>query len=722
MSASSQARVTIAGESASPVTFEDIAAFPPPGWNVPRLAQVSPDGKLVTYLQSEAGGAEMALFAFDRMTGKHRVLVRASDLTQAERKMSREEELRRERQRKRITGITDYAWAQKAPVLLISTGDEVFTRDAEGAMKALSSSPEPEIDPQLCADGSRVAFVRGRELSVIELKSGAEKQLTRDAPEGVTRGQSDYNMQEEFNEPSGFWWSPSCDRIAFLEVDERKVARIPILGYRGGTDLQSLAYPRVGAVNPRTRLGIMELKSGRTVWVELPASEKFADQYLGRVRWSDDGKALFFQRLSRNQQHLALVRVDAATGKGRHLLEESDAAWVELSEMLPLAEDAFLWTAVREGHRHLELRHADGSRDRQLTNGTWDISRVVGVDRVRRRVLFMANKDAPLDRQLYAVSFAGSPEIERMSREPGVHDVEGRRPDLGFVDIHSASNREPRAVIHGPDGKAIADIAVPPDDEFPKVAWPEAEIVTIPSKGGPLYGALLKPKNLARKGRHPAIVVVYGGPGVQSVLNEWNPRLLWQHLADRGFVVFQLDNRGSSGRGHQFAASLYRRMGDVELEDQLRGLDYLQSLDFVDRDRIGIYGHSYGGYMAALAMLRAPGRFRVAVAGSPVTDWTLYDTGYTERYMSTPRDNPGGYQKSALPPLAGKLVGKLLLVHALMDENVHFEHTAKLIDALVEANKDFDLLLFPGERHGYRSPAARRYAYRRVVDYFVEHL
>ena len=247
--------------------------------------------------------------------------------------------------------------------------------------------------------------------------------------------------------------------------------------------------------------------------------------------------------------------------------------------------------------------------------------------------------------------------------------------------------------------------------------------MTIENDGQPnLYGMLLKPRDMKANRRYPAIVMVYGGPGVQTILNQYNPRLLWQHLADRGFVVFQLDNRGSTGRGHAFESPIYRKMGDVELEDQLRGLDWLQQKPFVAKERCGIYGHSYGGYMAAMAMLRAPLRFKAAVSGSPVIDWRYYDTGYTERYMSTPQANPDGYATSELSHLASKLAGKLFVIHALMDENVHFAHTAKLIDALVAADKDFEMLVFPGERHGYRSSKARRYAYRRVVDFFVTNL
>jgi dipeptidyl-peptidase-4 len=249
------------------------------------------------------------------------------------------------------------------------------------------------------------------------------------------------------------------------------------------------------------------------------------------------------------------------------------------------------------------------------------------------------------------------------------------------------------------------------------------EIVPVKSPGGQtLYGALLKPRHMEPGRRYPTVVMVYGGPGVQTVLDMWAPRLLWQHLADRGFVVFQLDNRGSAGRGPGFQAPIYHHLGKVELEDQLAGLDALAAMPFVDAARVAIYGHSYGGFMATLAMLAAPDRFKVGIAGAPVTDWSLYDTGYTERYMGTPTENAAGYAESDLARMAGHLQGKLLLLHALMDENVHFDNSAHLIDALVGAGKHFDMFVFPGERHGYRNPAARRYAMRRVVDYLVENL
>ncbi|MBI4956143.1 MAG: alpha/beta fold hydrolase [Myxococcales bacterium] len=735
----------LAPASAARVSVHRAADFPPPGWQVPRSIAVSPDGKLITYLQSESQGETMSLFAYDLATREHRVLLRPEDLVASEPARSREEELRRERQRTRIEGITHYAWAREAPaepapgaaaapVLLLPLGGEVLVRDGAGAVRRLAPGAEPAIDPQLCPTGTDVAFVRGRELHVVSVASGAVTELTRDAPEGVTRGLSDFIGQEEFAEPSGFYWSPRCDAIAYLEVDEREVDEVPVMGVRSGREDFALhRYPRVGRPNPKVRLAVVELATGRSVFFDVAAATAAAGlsdggaPYLGRFAWSPDGRALYFQTVGRDQKKLGLWRADPKSGALALVHAESDDAWVELVEARLLPGDHILWASSASGHKHLELRSsATGALQATLTSGAWDVARIVAVD--GERVLFLANREAPLERQLYALTLPAPgalapPEVTRLTSEPGVHDIAAFRAGTGWVDVHSAGDRLPEARIVASSGETLGTLPVPLDADYQALGLRAAELVTLAAEDGtPLHGALLRPRDMRPGVRYPAVVMVYGGPGVQSVLDEHNPRLLWQHLADRGCVVFQLDNRGSTGRGHAFARPVAGRLGVVELADQLRGVDYLTSLPFVDARRLGIYGHSYGGYLAALAMLRAPGRFAVGVAGSPVTDWRLYDTGYTERYMGLLTDNAAGYEATALAPHAAALAGKLLIVHALMDENVHFAHTARLVDALVAADKDFDLLVFPGERHGYRSLAARRYAYRRVVDYLAAHL
>jgi dipeptidyl-peptidase-4 len=722
-----QAHSPVLGPEASPVDFERIARFPEPGWQTPRNVTFSPDGKLITYLQSESQSDEMALMAYDPAARTSRVLVRASDLAHEHKAISREEELRRERRRTRIAGITQYRWARRAPVMILPHAGALFYRDAAGAITQLVSSSEPAIDPKLCDDGTKVAYVKRGELFVMDAATRRETALTSGHEEGVTRGLSDFIAQEEFDEESGFWWSPGCDRLAYLEVDERKVETVPVMGYRESKpDLMSQRYPRAGTQNPAVRAGILDLATGKTTWLSLPMP---GEHYLGRFQWTSDGKALWFQALSRDQHRLSILRADRDTATVREMWSETSPTWVEFAKLRLLDKSArAVATTNVDGHHHLELRDTStGARIALLTRGDWEVSSIAGVDEEHGRVLFTGNVVAPLERRLHAVPIDGGA-VTTLTPERGVHSIALSGDARRFVDEHSATDRVPRAVVRSVDGSAgapadLGDLPVPVDPDVQRLALRSPEIVEVKSPGGQtLYGALLKPRHMEPGRRYPTVVMVYGGPGVQMVLDTWAPRLLWQHLADRGFVVFQLDNRGSAGRGPGFQAPIFHHLGKVELEDQLAGVDALAAMPFVDPSRVAIYGHSYGGFMAAQAMLAAPTRFKVGIAGAPVTDWRLYDTGYTERYMGTPAENPTGYAETELAHLAPHLAGKLLVLHALMDENVHFDHTAHLIDALVAASKRFDLFVFPGERHGYRNPAARRYAMRRVVDYLVDNL
>jgi dipeptidyl-peptidase-4 len=707
------------GPEASPIDFERIARWPEPGWHVPRGVEVAPDGR-ITFLAGESGGETMSLWAFDAATRGASVLLRASDLLAAPATRSREEELRRERQRKRIEGITEYAWAERAPVLVVPLGGDVFAWRADGGISRLTETPEPELDPRPCADGSHVAFVRGRDLGVVQVATGKQTILVPPAPDGVTRGQSDFNGQEEFDEPSGYFWAPGCDRIAYLEVDERGVGEVPVVGWRGGrADVMLQRYPLAGGKNPRVRVGVVELATRKTRWIALPGE---GERYLGRFAWTADGSALLFQTLSRDQKRLALVRADPRTGQARELSSETASTWIDFAEMRLLERRPhYVWSTVLGGHVHLELRDRDsGARVASLTSGDWDVTGIVKVDEERGRVVFAATLPSPLERQVFAVPLAGGESV-RLTRERGVHLATAGRRAPAWVDLHSASDRLPAAVVRDADGAPLGELPCPPDPDLASLAIRTPEFVSLAaSDGTPLFGALLRPRRLEPGRRYPAIVMVYGGPGVQTVLDQWAPRLLWQHLADRGFVVLQVDNRGSAGRGRAFEEALHRRFGSVELEDQLAAREWLARQPFVDATRMGIYGHSYGGFMALAAMLKAPGKFQAAVAGSPLTDARLYDTGYTERFMDLPEQNPEGYDATDLSRLAERLQGRLLIVHALMDENVHFDNTARMLDALIAADRPFEMLVFPGERHGYRGPAARRYAFRRVVDFFVE--
>lgn len=723
------APVTILPQSASPIDFARIAKHPEPGWNVPRQIELAPDHRTITFLSSEAGDETMSLFAFDVSTGKSEVILRAKDLKSSTAERSREEELRRERQRDRNEGITDHRWAKKAKVLVIPYGGDVYVRDfarePSGIVRRLTNTPEPELDPTPCATGERVAFVRGGELNVVDVATGKETALTKRSavgPPGVTHGVSDFVAQEELGEPSGFFWSPKCDRLAYLEVDEHEVEQLPILGHRGQPDLMMQRYPRAGMKNPVVRAGIIDIATKKTTWIDWKGDPK-AERYLGRFTWSADGTALFLQSMTRDQKRVALVRVDPTNGRPTELAVQTSPAWVTFSEMhLVPRSGELLLTAEKAGHTHLELRRQnDGALVRTLTSGDWDVTSIAAVDEAHGRALVTGTKDGPLERHLYSVPLTADGEaIHRLTSLHGVHSVTMDDTASTWLDLHSGTDRLPRADIWH-EGTVVGQLPVRVDPDLDSLHIRPVENVTLEAHDGEtLHGALLRPRTIT--GKHPVIVMVYGGPHVQAVTDAWKPRLFWQHLADRGFVVFQLDNRGSEGRGPGFAQKVHKQLGRLELDDQIAGAEWLASLPFVDRARIGIYGHSYGGFMSALAMLEGKGVFRAGVAGSPVTDWRLYDTGYTERYMETPQTNAAGYDAADLAKKAAGLTGKLLLTHALMDENVHYANTARLIDAFVAADKKFDLLVLPGERHGLRAPAARAYVNERIATFFAENL
>jgi dipeptidyl-peptidase-4 len=664
----------------------------------------------------------MALHVLSPLGGTPRVVVRANELLATTKPQSREEELRLERQRSRLRGLTDVVWASHASLALLPVGGDLFAWSAERGAVRLTQSDAPELDPKLCADGKTALFVRGSEVVALEVAARTETVLTSGEP-GTTRGQSDFNAQEEFDEPSGYFPSPDCSKVAVLEVDERGVAEEPIAGLRQGrSDWMLQRYPRPGEANPKVRLLMVDRATKRATRVSLPFGD---ERYLARFRFSADGAALFFFAMPRDQRSVSLVRVDTATGTARELgVEQAAQGWMPMPQLMaPAGAPVLVTTSILDGHTHLVTRSpSDGSVVRRLTEGPWDVLQLVGYDAPRERVLFTATKESPLEQHLYAVATRGATPPSKLTSEPGVHEVvlgtTGR-----FVDLHSARDRAPKARVVSVEGVGLGDVPMSDDPELGSLGLrPFEALQAKASDGTVLHGLFLPPRAIVPGARHPLLVMVYGGPGVQAVRNAWSPRLLWQHLADRGFAVMQFDNRGSAHRGHAFETALAGRLGEVELADQLAALAFVQQRPYVDPTRVGIYGHSYGGFLALRALLAAPDQFQVGIAGAPVTDWRLYDSGYTERFLGSPGANAAGYDASEVTRLAAELRGKLLLIHGLLDENVHFAHTAKLAEALARENRPFDLLVFPGERHGTRDPAMRRHLTSRVLGHLVTHL
>ncbi len=731
--------------TSSKITLDDVARYPLPGMAIPNTFAFSADDTQLAYLHSAERTLTQQLYVCDLTTGATQPLVIPPTGGETEETLSPEEKLRRERARLLATGVTHYALSGQGFRVLTPLNGAIYIQDGVAAplRQIVGNADGPALDPQLSPDGSAVAYVQNAELYVVPAEGGAPRQLTTGAREsGRTHGLAEYIAQEEMHRSHGFWWSPDGRRLAFTEVDETHIPVYRIV-HQGQDDVGAEAqedhrYPFAGKANAKVRLGVAsadggarsgdrpQLKNGDRpqppIWMDLGADE---DIYLARIQWFPDG-SLVAQIENREQTELRLVRFDPQTSAGTLLLTERNAVWINLHDMLtPLKDGRFVWAAERTGFRHLYLYAADGQLIRQLTDGAWMVDALAGIDEERGLVYFTATKAHPTEQHLYAVSLDGG-DVRPITREPGMHAVTLDHACRRFVDVHSAPETPPTVTLRDlTDGALLRVIYATPDPRVAALGLTAPEIVAFQNcDGDTLYGALYLPPAEYGPGPYPVIVSVYGGPHAQRVTRSWalTVDMRAQYLSRLGFLVFKVDNRGSARRGLAFESAIKHRLGDVEVRDQVDGVRWLVGQGLADPTRVGIYGWSYGGYMALMCLARAPETFKVAVAGAPVTHWDGYDTHYTERYMGTPQSNPAGYAVSSVMAHVDKIQGQLLLVHGLIDENVHFRHTARLINALIRARKPYALLLFPDERHTPRRLEDRIYMEERVGNFFLENL
>ncbi|HUT19870.1 MAG TPA: S9 family peptidase, partial [Anaerolineae bacterium] len=480
-------------------------------------------------------------------------------------------------------------------------------------------------------------------------------------------------------------------------------------------------YPAAGDPNALVRVGVVDVGTGETTWMDTGVE---TDVYIARVDWLPDSAAVAIQVQSRDQKRLDLLFADAKTGADRLVLREEDERWVELHDDLKFLKDSerFVWSSERTGHRHLYLYGLDGQLVCQLTRGQWPVSKLSGMDEKQHVAYFEGWRESPLEQHLYQVPLGGGGPVQ-VTTGAGWHDVVLASDCAHYIDTHSTVLAPPRVVLRRIDGTRVAVLepnVLPERDEYD---WVAPEFVALAAEDGtPLYGRLTRPPDFDPGRSYPAIVMVYGGPQAQKVRNAWEASMQVQLLAHSGLVVFELDNRGMGNRGKAFAAALYHHMGDVEVRDQLVGVAHLKSLPYVDGDRLGLFGWSYGGYMTLMCMLQAPEAFRAGVAVAPVTDWALYDTHYTERYMGHPEQNSEGYERSKVLTYAEQLQGKLLLVHGMADDNVLFQHSVLLMDALQQASIPFEMMAYPGKKHGINGKPARIHLFNIIVAHLRRHL
>ncbi|MBX2803871.1 MAG: S9 family peptidase [Myxococcales bacterium] len=704
-----------------PLDLDDVIRLPAPGNNGPVAYGFAPDDRTVTFLHGERNALVRTLWAWDPDSGERTEITGAPGGGIREGALSLEEQLRRERKRERGLGISRYTWSKGGDTLMIPVGGDVWVqRGTEGPLTAVAQGVQV---PALSPDGQRVAYVRDGELHVSDVQGGAAQQLTHGAAEsGRTHGLAEYIAQEEMSRYTGFWWSHDGASIAYVEVDEGHIPvwRIPHQA-KPEPSWEDHRYPFPGADNAKVSLWVVPA-DGSAPPTAIPLRTDAPWEYLARVAWLADGQLLAAVQ-DRRQKRLDLIKVDPATGEQRVVLTETSEHWINLHHLLkPLRGEpgAFLWGTESTGFQHLVRVDAAGNVQR-LTDGPWVVDAVVGLDEAQGFVYFTANEPSPLERHLYRVPLAGGP-MERLTPEPGWHDITMNRAADRFLDHYSSPQSPPSTVLRDISGAALATFPQPPDPRVTALGLTPPELIEVPlADGTVLHGALFRPEG---EGPWPLVVRVYGGPHAQRVQRNWGltTDMNAQYLRNEGYAVLKLDNRGSARRGLAFESALKGDMGNVELQDQVAGVQQLVAQGVADPQRVAIQGWSYGGYLSAMALARFPDTFHVAIAGAPVTFWGGYDTHYTERYMGLPSENAHGYEVSSVMHHIESMRGDLMLVHGMLDENVHFRHTAQLIDALFAAGKEVTLQVYPGERHAPRDPAGRRTMLERELAFLERHL
>jgi dipeptidyl-peptidase 4 len=729
---------------AEKLSLERLFAAPDLSGPTLRGVKISPDGRLIAYLKARDDDKDrFDLWAFDVAKRQHRQLVDSRTLAGADKALSAEEEARRERQRTAaFSGIVEYSFAPDSHQLLIPLNGDLYLCDispkkgarSPDAVRRLTRTDAYETDARFSPHSHFVSFVRDQNLFVIDLANGTERPVTREGGGLVSFGMAEFNAQEEMDRDTGYWWSPDERRIAITRVDETPVNEVERFEIQAsGARIVRQRYPATGTPNARVDLFVADLGAEKRVRLDLGDDH---DIYLPRVEWFPDSRAVAVQRQSRDQKTLELLRFDAQGGPGRVLLTERNEHWVPLHDELTFLtrKPQFIWSSVRDGFQHLYLYANDGTLIRQLTSGEYMVlgvspdSAVRAVDENARRVYFTANLPSPVERQLYWVSLDHPSTPTRVTQGAGWHSATMSKDAKVFLDGFSNTTTPRKVTLRTARGAPIVELLSNAlDASHPYAPYAAAHVppefgTLAASDGQSLQYMLLKPRDLEPGKRYPVLVDVYGGPGAQRVTNAWG-NLFHQYLAQHGYVVFMLDNRGSGMRGTKFETTLAGRLAGVEVEDQVRGVEFLRSLPYVDGDRIGIFGWSYGGYMTLMCLMQAPDAFAAGVAGAPVTDWSLYDTHYTERYLSTPQANAAGYAASNVLTYAGRLRRPLLLVHGMADDNVLFAHSTALMKALQDLQKPFELMTYPGGKHGLiRQSSTGLHATSNIVRFFDEKL
>lgn len=580
----------------------------------------------------------------------------------------------------------------------------------------------------LSPDGSKVAYVLQNNLYFLDLVSGITTAVTFDGKfNEIINGAADWVYEEEFSFAKAFFWSPDSKKIAFMRFDETDVPEFTMTNYTNEVypEYVTFKYPKVGEKNAEISIHIYDLENGETVQAD---TDPGYEHYIPRIKWTKKDNTLMIYRMNRHQNKLELLLADAGSGSTNIIVNEENKYYIDITDDIRFLENGnqFIWSSEKNGFNHLYLYDLSGREMKSLTAGEFDVTRFYGVDEKNNRIYYQAAEKSPIERQVYSVNLNGN-DKQLMTTENGTNSAQFSSTFDYFVNTYSTINKAPSYTVYD---RNVNTIRVIEDnqtlmDKAREIEVQEVEFFSFTTtEEVDLNGWMIKPRDFDPERQYPVFMYVYGGPGSQQVTDSWKGFNYWwfQMLAKQGYLVACVDNRGTGGRGEEFKKMTYQQLGHYETIDQIEAAKYLGNLDYTDKSRIGIFGWSYGGYMSSLCLFKGNDIFKAAIAVAPVTNWKWYDTIYTERFMRTEEENPDGYADNSPVNFVDQLKGNYLLVHGNADDNVHFQNTAEMANALIGSNKQFDTYFYPNRNHGIYGNNARLHLYTKMTNFLNDKL
>ncbi|MBL4653197.1 MAG: alpha/beta fold hydrolase [Flavobacteriales bacterium] len=636
--------------------------------------------------------------------------------------------------------IDDYQFSADENKVLIATETEKIYRHSSREIyyvfdlttKKMSKLTDDKVRyATFSPDGNYIAYVRKNNLFIANINptaKGSSIQTSYITSDGifnkVINGATDWVYEEEFAFDKAFFWSPDGKKIAFYRFDETNVKQFSMDIY--GTLYPSqdvFKYPKTGEENAKVTIHVYDTETKKTTQLDLGDYE-----YIPRIKWTKSANTLSIQRMNRHQNVLDLILVNTNDYSQKVVLNETTETYVDITDNLTFLdnEKQFIWTSEKDGYNHIYLYDLKGKLVNQITQGTWDVTSYKGYDESTNTIFYISAEDSPIEKQLYTIGLEGKNK-KKLTTKTGQNKAVFSKGFKYYINYHSSASTPNYVTLHDGSGKekrVLKDNAklVKTLEEF---NISKQEFFSFKTKEGiELNAWMIKPQDFDESKKYPVLMYVYGGPGAQTVKNSWGgSNFFWyQHLASKGYIVVSVDNRGTGSRGAEFKKCTYKELGKYETIDQIASAKYLQSLKYVDGNRIGIWGWSYGGYMSSNCLFKGNDVFKMAIAVAPVTNWRYYDSIYTERYMQTPQENVNGYDDNSPINHVEKLTGKYLLVHGMADDNVHFQNTVELTEALVQANKQFDVMMYPNRNHGIYGGNTRLHLYNKMTDFVLKNL